>query len=78
MLSLFVNFSKADIVIDPIWPRGGGGQFAPPIVLFAIAQKIFELGSSNFLAFLSNTYPSLKVKSWTFILPKCLILPMPD
>ena len=56
MLSLSVNFSKADIVIDPIWPPRGGGQFPPPIVIFAITQKVFELGSClNALFYLWQT-----------------------
>ena len=39
----------------------------PPLSFFAITQKIFVLGSSNFLTFLTNTCPSLKAKSWAFI-----------
>ena len=49
-----------------IWP--GGGKFdPPPIVFFVITQKAVELGSSIFLAFINNTFPSLKAKSWDFI-----------
>ena len=45
------------------------GQFKPPppIIFFAITQKVFELGCLNVLTFLTNTCPSLKAKSWTFI-----------
>ena len=39
MLSLSVNFSKADIVIDPIWPPRGGGQFPPPHSYFCDNSK---------------------------------------
>ena len=67
----------------PIWPGEGGGEV---VFFFAITQKVFELGSSNFLTFLTKTCPSLKAKYWTLhllpesadILPKCLILPIPD
>ena len=51
---------------NPIWPDGGGGgQFDNPLSdFFAIIQKVFELGSSNFLAFLTNSYsPHIRRKS---------------
>ena len=49
---------------NPIWPGGGGevNLTLSPIVFFAITQKIFELGSSNRLAFLPNTSPRLRLK----------------
>ena len=49
-----------------IWPGGGGGKFDPPYRFFVITQKAVELGSSIFLAFINNTFPSLKAKSWDF------------
>ena len=48
-----------------IWP--GGGNLTPPYRFFVITQKAVELGSSIFLAFINNTFPSLKAKSWDFI-----------
>jgi len=46
------------VKINPIWPEEGGGNLTPPLPFFAITQKVFELGSSNFLAFPTN---------WAFI-----------
>ena len=39
----------------------------------ATTQKLFELESSHFLTFLTNTFPSLKAKSWALI-PTALFL----
>ena len=36
-------------------------------VFFAITQKVFVWGGSNFLTFLTITCPLLKSKSWVFI-----------
>ena len=43
---------------------GGGRQFDnTPSGFFAIIQKVFELGSSNFLDFLTNSYtPHIRLK----------------
>ena len=52
---------------NPIWPDGGGGVVnltTPFQAFFAIIQKVFELGSSNFLAFLANSSsPHIRLKS---------------
>ena len=61
---------------------GSGGG----VVFFAITQKVFELGSSNFLTFLTTHSYHLRLKAgllnllpeFSGILPKCLILPILD
>ena len=37
----------------------GGGHVDLTFRFFAKTQKVFELGNSNFLVFLTNTFPSL-------------------
>ena len=54
--------------------RRGGGSISPTVDFFAKTQKVFLLGSSNFLTFLTNTCP---LPESSDILPKCLILPIP-
>ena len=40
---------------------GGESITPPPIVFLRYLKKYFELGSSNFLAFLTNTTPHLRL-----------------
>ncbi len=67
MFVCFINFHQCMTLqnVSPSWPEVEWGQFKPTLsFFFAITQKVFELGSSNFLTFLTKTYPSLKAKYW--------------
>ena len=66
LLFIFRVIHKA-LDFNPIYPGGGGEVKLKVNLFFAITQKVFELGSSNFLIFLTNTCPTLKAKSWVFI-----------
>ena len=84
ILFLILFVYDVRLSLNPIWPRGE--SIWPPYRLIAITEKVFELESSNFLAFLTNTSPHLRLKAGLLyllpessrILPKCLILPVPD
>ena len=56
--SVFSLIQKQKLWFNPILTEGGIDP--SPYRSFAITQKVFRLRSSNFLAFLTNTCPSLK------------------
>ena len=63
---VFKNFANIFRITEVLWPN-------LPLSFFCETQRVFGLGSSNFLTFLTNTCASLKAKRWAFI-PTALVL----